>query len=254
MKNYYYTLIAFCLFSCNGIEEDTLLSNSSSAKQSAETTKITNRELLAPIDYIAYYPFNGDTKDATGKNTTVYYAGLNLVPDKNGKLNRAYYFNGTSYIIVPKPAIQNEYTISFWALLTKEPTSGTIQTAVSIGSSGGDQLVNTANNYYGVSGWAFTSYNDDGTNLSNNLTSLVINSWVYLVITRDSYYLKAYLNGRVISGVNTNGKNAGYGYGEPFFYIGNRHSGQGFVGVIDEVKIFDRALNPSEIMGLYLKP
>jgi hypothetical protein len=230
------------------------MSNSSSAKQSAEATKVMNREPLAPIDYIAYYPFNGDTKDATGKNTTVYYSGINLVTDKNGRPNSAFYFNGTSYIVVPKPEIQNEYTISFWVLPTKEPKSGTIQTAISIGSSGGDQLINTANNYYGVSGWAFTSYNDDGTNLSNNLTSLSINSWVHLVITRDSYYLKAYLNGRVISGVNTNGKKAGYGNGEPLFYIGNRHSGQGFVGVLDEVKVFDRALTPNEIIGLYLKP
>jgi hypothetical protein len=55
----------------------------------------------------------------------------------------------TSYIEFPKPAIKNDFTVSLWAMLESIPTEGTIRTAMSIGSSGGDQLINVANNYYG---------------------------------------------------------------------------------------------------------
>ncbi|MDI9873715.1 hypothetical protein [Flectobacillus rivi] len=106
-----------------------------------------------PKDFISYYSFNGNTNDSKGTNSAISIYRARLTDDKNGNINSAYYFDGNSYIEFPKPAIKNDFTVSLWAMLESIPTEGTIRTAMSIGSSGGDQLINVANNYYEVSGW-----------------------------------------------------------------------------------------------------
>ncbi len=205
---------------------------------------------LSPKDFISYYSFNGNTNDLKGTNNAISIYRARLTDDKNGNANSAYYFDGNSYIEFPKPAIKNDFTVSLWAMIESIPTEGTIRTAMSIGSSGGDQLVNISNNYYGVSGWALTSYNEDGSNLvvtPNTLSSMVAQKWVHLAFTRDGHNFKAYIDGKQIGSLPVEGKSAGYGYGTQRFYVGNRHTGQGFIGTIDEVKIYKRALSAEEI-------
>lgn len=214
-----------------------------------------NEADITPKDFISYYSFNnGSTVDSKNNQNLGVIYGAKLMDDKNGTSNSAYYFDGNAYIELPVPTAKNTYTYSFWAKATSTPFPGTIGAAISVGSVGGDQLVNTANDYYGVSGWALTSYNNDGTNLGLNtgtVASLSVGNWVNFVFSRDNKNFKAYVDGKILGILPTDNKAPGYGNGQPKFYVGSRHSGQGFIGLIDEIKIFDRVLSDEEVKNLY---
>lgn len=209
---------------------------------------------ITPKDFVSYYAFNGNTNDSKGNQSSIVNYRTKLTTDKNGNANSAYAFDGTAYLELPVPTAKNVFTYSIWANATETPQSGTIGVVFSVGSAGGDQLVSTANNYANVSGWSLTTYNSDATNLGLNtggLSSLIINKWTHLVISRDSENFKAYVDGKLLGTLPTKGKNAGYGNDTPKFYIGSRHTGQTFIGSIDELKVFDRALTDSEVLALY---
>jgi len=77
---------------------------------------------------IAYYPFNNSGRDLTGygNDGTVY--NITSVPDRNGNLNSAYHFDGTSsYIAVAdNTALRfglSDFTISTWVNLDSYNTS-----------------------------------------------------------------------------------------------------------------------------------
>ena len=225
-----------------------------SCKYTDNDVNITPNVDSPPNDFISYYSFNGNPVDSKNSQSAGIIYGAKLMDDKKGNSNSAYYFDGNAHIELPIPEAKNTYTYSFWAKATSTPFPGTIGAAISVGSVGGDQLVNTANDYYGVSGWALTSYNSDGTNLGLNtgtVSSLSVGKWVHLVLSRDSKNFKAYADGQLLGVLPTNDKTPGYGYDQPKFYVGSRHSGQGFVGLIDEIKIFDRVLSDEEVKKLY---
>jgi hypothetical protein len=209
-------------------------------------------EDITPKDFISYYSFDGNTNDSKGNQNSIVSFRAKLAPDKNGKTNSAYSFDGSAYLTFPVPTSKNIFTYSVWASPSSLGSSGYLGVVFSVGSVGGDQLVALANNYSGGNGWSLTSYNSDGTAISGNVTGLpTVDVWYHLVISRNDENFRTYMNGKLIGLVPTNGKKPGYGNEQPKFYLGNRHSGQGFVGSIDELKVFDRVLTDDEVKALY---
>ena len=205
-----------------------------------------------PMDYVSYFSFNGNPNDAKSGTNPVSTLNVTLTKDKNGKENSAYLFTGNSYLQFPVPSAKNTFTYSVWASPSVMSFNGSLNTVFSVGSQGGDQLIALANNYYNSNGWSLTSYNSDATNVGINTGTLPdVNTWHHLVMTRDNDNFKAYVNGKLLGTKTITGKTAGYGTDTPKFYIGNRHTGQGFTGIIDELRIYDRALTEQEIQTLY---
>ena len=66
----------------------------------------------------AYYPFNGNANDESGNNNNPAFNNASITTDRFGNANSAYHFNGLyQYMRIPnKPSInfKNEITLSVW--------------------------------------------------------------------------------------------------------------------------------------------
>lgn len=66
---------------------------------------------------IGWWPFNGNANDESGNKSNGIVTGATLTKDRFNKESAAYLFNGTSdYILIPKfnKNIESNFTISFW--------------------------------------------------------------------------------------------------------------------------------------------
>ena len=84
----------------------------------------------------------------------------------------------------------------------------------------------------------------------NSIRAIPIDTWTHVAFSYDGNYLKLYLNGvldavsKEVSGtINPAGTNLAIG--------NNLSKTRGFKGIIDEVRIYNRALNAAEIKRLY---
>jgi len=208
---------------------------------------------------LAYYPFSGNANDASGHN--IHPSTINnvtLTADVCGNPNSAYLFNGlNSYIELPVSQFVglDQYSYCFWIKASPQATTGHgVPISVGESSFGYGQAVtlNSAN-------FLFAGSYNYGTNpLQSYVTSstLTLNHWHYVVMTRDSNSVKLYVDGvqtATVFNQYTNGQTANYGTNLPFrATIGCRSlSTYYFNGAIDEVRVYNRVLTPSEVYGLY---
>lgn len=95
----------------------------------ADATVIANFE-MDDINggLVAYYPFNGDTSDASGNTNNGTVTGAILVPDRFGIPDRAYYFNGSSYIDCGNDISLDlsTFSVSYWIKPDHAPYSGNV--------------------------------------------------------------------------------------------------------------------------------
>lgn len=211
-----------------------------------------------PNNYLATYPFNGNTNDESGNNYHATNNGAVLTTDRLGNTNKAYDFNGTSNYIQFPPAIGTGVTtVSMWF----KPTSSQ------------DNQIILRNRMYGYE----VAYNKvyDGTDRANKLTTklyinnssggyneytyihpsnLNLNQWYHISFTYDGDYYKVYLNNVMVYQSNSFGtgtvkyENSGAGYvlgrdgDTPYWY---------FKGSIDDLGIWGRALSASELNIIY---
>ena len=207
-------------------------------------------DILGDGSCIATYQLDGNANDLSGN----YSGTATNVSYGVGEFDLAGVFNGSSsYVLVPdSPALRltGDYTISFWF---KTNSIGAIQ-----------RLINkdNANDFSG--GWALvlepdssiTWCHNDGSNNQNWNTgvSITANTWYYVTaIYSDSNNLRSfYLNGNLQNSIATNTNIAAetdvmlfgaYGQSGPL--------GQYFNGYLDQVRIFNKALNSTEVTTLY---
>ncbi len=207
---------------------------------------------------VAYFPFFGNAKDSSVNKThgTVYNATLSS--DRYGNAHGAYQFSGNSnsYIQFPATNLQNNrYTYSLWAKINEVPFEGEMAFALNIGSTGGDQSLNIANNYAGTyNGWLGGGYNTTAPHFGMQQNSnLNTSSWSHVVCVRDSTYTLLFINGVLVDSMGSSVvKTPSYGSGTVQAFIGIRNNGDGaFNGKIDDVCIYNRALSKSEVLALY---
>ena len=217
---------------------------------------------------VAYYPFNNNTIDESynGNNGTPFA----LIPavDRFGNNNRAYYFDGDfSRIVVPDSPtldIQNSISLLAW-IKTNYPSSGDIEGHIiskhctnwsrayslfansgesSIGDSLGMELIDQNNEYY-----RYLYYAD-----TNNVYD---NNWHLIAATynKETSTANVYIDGRLKSSFQTQQYDL-MQIDYPLT-IGCFHLDAGvyrgfFHGAIDDISIYNRALNPAEIALQFL--
>lgn len=211
------------------------------------------------VGLIAYYPFNGNALDVSGNgnNGTVYNA--TLTASRLGAAQHAYYFNGIdSYIAVndnDKLSLNNtDFTISAWI----EPQSFNN----SFGSEIVSKRVSGYNQGYSFSLWGYANtsapmgtygFNGATSNATLNLAEWHMITMVYSQATqRVTFYKDVTFDSTspvmIQSPASTNA----------LLYIGRDNpaipdNGYFFQGVIDDIRIYNRALNSNEIYRLYSK-
>lgn len=208
---------------------------------------------------VSCYPFNANAKDESGNGNNGTVNGATLTTDRFGKSNSAYSFDGSNFIALPTDKFALiEYSYSVWIYITSNPTLGDAYRILSIGGNCGDQDINTGNTYFQGS---FSGIGGGGYNISSPTSNSgvvtgslpTIGQWYHGVITRDKNEIKLYVNGVLVRTFLTNGRLPYYGCdGKVFANIGTRSTQtQFFIGNIDDVHIYKRALNADEVKALF---
>ena len=194
----------------------------------------------------AWYKLDGNALDSSGTNHGTINGGVTFVAGKIGT-NAASFNGGTSYIQIPV-SIRNDFTIAFWARTTN--TGGTPQWVNGQGLVDGDTP--GANADFGTA----LIGNKFGFGIGNPNTTLiatnVINdgAWHHLVATRNSSsgLMNVFVDG-VAQGsvIGPTGSRTAPG----FMRLGGLQSGAGFFnGALDDVRLYDYALSPSQIVAI----
>ena len=204
---------------------------------------------------LAYYPFNGNAKDETGNGYDGNVTGATLVSDRFGTKKSAYKFSKNRQLITLNKTetkfnfLKSSYTISAWVKW--------------IGGQNGTYLISkwkpgTPNSFgIGTEGLKIRAF------IQNNYSPLVITSkasmsktkWSHVVmVIQGSESMEIYFNNKLEKRVKITSRysvNNDYpvtiGGAQPDFF-GTRT----FRGLIDDVRVYSRALSDSEIDSLYL--
>ncbi len=200
---------------------------------------------------VASYPFNGNANDESlyGNHGTVVDA--ELVADRYGNMNSAYWFNGaTSFIIVPDNAsldITSDISIAGWMKKNSDVPWASMVT------KGGDSGALEENNYTihnsDVNSVIFTS---SLPNTSNGSIAIPLNEWHFITFVRQGTSGKFYIDG-ISDDVSQNIFEGDFTTNTSSLYIGLDLPGstEYFHGCLDDIKIFNRALTAEEITLLF---
>jgi hypothetical protein len=198
------------------------------------------------------YPFNGNANDNSLSSVNGVVYGATLTNDRFGNDSSAYSFNGSNYIDFPTFSTTNpqldSITISFWMKTnisqnstmmlyggTNSGISVNIAGQTSCGFGNGNFLAllnNTGNSGGCISGFSLKLWSPTDT------------SWKHIVIKRYQSTTTIYFNSQLKY-------TSSIGINSPItsFVIGSYYT-----GLLDDFKIFQRALNSCEIDSLYNSP
>lgn len=203
---------------------------------------------------VACYPFNGNTDDESnnGNNGTAK-ANAKLTTDRKNKASKAYIFDGspTSRINVPASALLNTanmsgFTYTCWFNASSSSTHTRI---INIQDAA---LINYDLSFLsGTNKLNFINY--DGVNnhiYFNSNTTFSLNTWYHMAIVIDANNTpRLYVNGVLDNSSSTTVLKPS----NPVYTIGNHTvNAWNFVGKIDDIRVYNRALSAAEIMALFL--
>jgi hypothetical protein len=194
---------------------------------------------------VAKYYFDGNAEDESGHgyNGTVY--GATLTTDRFGNLNSAYSFDGVDDRIVVSnftslPISNQPRTISVW-IYTLPNTWGTdIHTVIHYG----DWQPLTAfgidmSDYPRIQ---FYTWDNDLYCIADASRT----GWIFLTFSYDGKTIKGYINGVLIDKLDLTLQTT-----LTDLIIGLNEPTEHFLGNIDDIRIYNRALNNLEIISLY---
>ena len=198
---------------------------------------------------VAYYPFNGNANDESGNgnNGTVY--GATSTSDRFGNPNSAFYFNGIDNYIEALPLgipSNSSFTVSYW--MEFEWQDSRIW-ALYFGDF--HVLINTNSNYGFNRGYAQIGIFDGTQNQFDIEQYQGIWTHFVTIYNADTATLTTYVNGTSVDSKSL----SGYPQNDTELYIGKPHpnwaSDSYYMGSLDEVRIYNRALSDAEIQELY---
>jgi hypothetical protein len=206
-------------------------------------TGIANRYFhIEQTSLVAYYPFDGDTRDYSGNGNHATNNGATFVSGKSGQ---ALHFDGkNTYVSAPvniNPDKMPQMTMTAWARCDRAPSSK--ETVISH-DPGGYRRTLCIDDRGGGLGWSAFS----GSGGVLGYTPVTVGEWVFLAAVYDQNAGKVWLYVNDKSYHEDGTLSAGWDY----INIGRNPSfGDYFSGDIDEVRIYNHALSASEIATLY---
>ncbi len=209
-------------------------------------------EVNEPVSHWKFDETSGTTAyDSAGDNNGTFIGEPNWTA---GQVGGALEFDGVDdYVDVGDPADGSldfgtgNFSISAWVKQSDLGTFGGVFSKTSVTNGLGYGLLIEDENRFcfrtGIAGW-------DKTAVTSN-TSISTDTWYHVVGVREDTTLKIYVNGSLDNSTtgtlrdvdNTVSAVIGRFYGD---FDGHYHN-----GIIDDVRIYDRALSPEEIQQLY---
>ncbi len=199
---------------------------------------------------VAYYSFSGNANDESGNGNDGVVHNATLTEDRFGNPNSAYHFDNFSNIKIQNSVLldigTNSYSISVWIKLDQNNNNMRIFSHGSFNCNTGYMLRTGGSNIVQQ-----FSCSEGGCSLSG-ATDNVLNTgaWYFIANTvqrggNAAIYINAisyYQTSEVSECSLSNGNNG---------YIGYAPQGEQFYGSIDELRIYNRALTPEEVLELY---
>ncbi len=196
---------------------------------------------------VSWWKFEGNANDETNNNNDG--TGSGGVSFKSGISGASAYFDGSSYITVPDSSsldITGDISIAVWVnLISGGPNS--VDNILYKGEGTGYMLEATDNNRCGGDYFNLQYGNSGNTGLCS-ITKVKRDNWQYLVVTYNQSNVLFYINGvlnssaQQVASTTTNSIN---------LQIGWASASTHFRGQLDELMIFNRVINSTEITQLY---
>jgi len=206
---------------------------------------------------IAYYPFNGNAKDESGNDFNGVVNKASLTNDRFNKTNQSYNFDVNSNIIVPldNNRFKSDFTISIWVYLDELSKTFDYPTFMrSQNPSFYFQFVlfksglNEKISFYFISNPVTAQQNVDGA-VNGPFNSY--NKWYHVVLTNKSKVNELYIDGLRYSVSNGASQIQGL-VKETYVQFGSAGflPFESFIGNLDDIRIYNRALTQEEITYL----
>ena len=220
------------------------------------TTTYIKSQTIPTNGLVAWYPFTGNAIDSSGNGNNGTVQGAVLCADRFNSTGKAYTFYsspGSGPIILPSIVLGKSFTINVWVNLNQF-NSGNVSSIFSkYPSAGNGYEINIDNNnplpggrgIYGLIGSESISSNSIITNYPYGL-----NSWDMITWIKDSSYSAFYLDNKLIYRTNSASINTGSNTGAAYFGK-SQWGGNPFKGKLDDIRIYNRALDSTEIKILY---
>ncbi len=235
------------LISCKKESTETLSAERAVDKEEVEAAVLNDK-------LVAWYTFNGDILDHSGNSNNIDYNTATTATGKNGKPNTAYLFNGTSsYMSVPNsPSLNPPAGITLAALFKPTDYYFDLGFASRILMKGVDDQSN-GDYFLGFynTGIAYGTYGDnqyESNGVSSGENAIKLNKWYKMVYTYNGNIGKLYINGVL---VNRSEKKAVFTPNDDILRIGTTGRPDypyWFNGVIDEIRIYNSALTPVQVL------
>jgi hypothetical protein len=210
-------------------------------------TAIATATTLGVPNLVAAYAFNAGTgtavTDASGNNNTGTITGATW--NTTGKFGNSLTFNGTSNVVLIPAAtslnLSTAMTLEAWAF----PTAAQNSWRTILQREPDAYLLHAGSENFGAlqptAGGTFGSTFD----VLGASSAMPLNTWSHLALTWDGATMRLYVNGtQVATKARTGTLQA---VSTPVRIGANSYAGENFLGRIDEVRIYSRALSAAEI-------
>jgi hypothetical protein len=148
-------------------------------------------------------------------------------------------------------ADENEMSVSYWVKLESYPPGSFLDIIFSKQSGSGNSQTGWNINQNSTITQSLTVGNTGGLE-GIGVGLLPLNEWFNITVTRDNEFRRAYLNGELIDEL---GVSTAIGANNLDLLIGkanwNNVNAQNFNGFLDEIALYNRALNPNEVNLLF---
>jgi len=207
---------------------------------------------------VAYYPFNGNTNDASGNsNDGVINGGVTLTTDRFGFAESAYSFNGIDgYIEISDSDsldLTSNFTLSAWIKMEGVNTNN-INMIINKDNAPEDTTKGSYAYELGVNvnlDFCFAIGGDLSTGWKCGGGPISQSTWLHVLLTYDGTSIVSYIDGESKQTYSGTGS---YIINNQPLRIGTRgfHNGHSFWdGKIDDIRIYKRVLSENEIQHLY---
>lgn len=205
---------------------------------------------------IGWWRFNGNANDSskTGYNGSI--VGATLTADRFGTANKAYSFSGAPQYISRTAAtalnLTDNFTLSAWIYPTGYHTTGYFGLKNCFIAKGPATTYNYVMQINDANTIAFCKRTGSESLQFKTFTGLpdMTNVWTLVTMVITGNFVNLYLNGVYQNQLSV--FSIGPGASDTFFMgAGSSNSETGFIGSLDDIRIYNRVLTAGEIATMY---
>jgi hypothetical protein len=206
-----------------------------------------------PVGLVSWYSGDGNALDSRSRNDGTFQNGTTFAA---GLVGQGFSFDGADdYISIPKPAEMNvgtgDFSVEYWVKFNNAGAFGGMISGDNYGAAGdyNGWLFNTDGANGGI-GWLTRKASVGTTHSRLSVSNFNNGTWYHLAGVRAGGVVRFYVDGVLVaSGTESTPIDVSNGYE---IRIGALSVGspQNFSGVIDEVKLYNRALSTTEVQAM----